>query len=141
MALRFLSSARCFFKPATLNQCARISTNHVRLVAERPIPAADTIPTEEEQATGLERREYEAMLAGDMDPFNLNVKKGPPGTRENPTIVPSSFDQRIVGCICEEDATMITWMILKKGAAQRCECGNFFQLVSGKTYNIADEPH
>ena len=26
----------------------------------------DTIPTDEEQATGLERREYEAMLAGNM---------------------------------------------------------------------------
>lgn len=30
------------------------------------MPAVDTIPTEEEQATGLERREFEAMVAGNM---------------------------------------------------------------------------
>ena len=29
-------------------------------------PRVDTIPTEEEQATGLERREFEAMVAGNM---------------------------------------------------------------------------
>lgn len=29
-------------------------------------PRSDTIPTEEEQATGLERREFEAMVAGNM---------------------------------------------------------------------------
>merc|ERR1711872_1108749 len=139
MALRLLSTVRCIFKQSTVSQCARISTNHVRLATERASPAVDTIPTDDEQATGLERREYEAMLAGNMDPFNLNVKKGPAGTREKPTLVASSFDQRIVGCVCEEDATMINWMILKKGAAQRCECGNFFQLVSGTVYDLPEE--
>ena len=29
-------------------------------------PRVDTIPTDDEQATGLERREYEAMVAGNM---------------------------------------------------------------------------
>ena len=32
-------------------------------------PRVDTIPTEEEQATGLERREFEAMVAGNMVGF------------------------------------------------------------------------
>ncbi|XP_065062527.1 cytochrome c oxidase subunit 5B, mitochondrial-like [Rhopilema esculentum] len=139
MALRLLSSARCLLRSTTFTQCARISTSQLLQATERAAPAVDTIPTEEEQATGLERREFEAMVAGNMDPFNLNVKKGPPGTRELPTVVPSSFDQRIVGCICEEDATSINWMILKKGPAQRCECGNFFQLTAGTSYDLPAE--
>ena len=39
----------------------------------------------------------------------------------------------------EEDATAINWMILKKGPAQRCECGNFFQLVTGTAYDLPSE--
>lgn len=26
----------------------------------------------------------------------------------------------------EEDATMIKWMLVKKGAPQRCDCGHYF---------------
>jgi len=139
MALRLFSSTRCLLRSTSIAKCSRLSTASIRLLSERAAPRADTIPTEEEQATGLERREFEAMVAGNMDPFNLNVKKGPAGTKESPTVVPSSFDQRIVGCICEEDATAINWMILKKGPAQRCECGNFFQLVTGTAYDLPSE--
>ena len=38
-------------------------------------------------------------------------------------------------CVClfvytgDEDSTFIMWMNLKKGAAQRCGCGHWFQLV------------
>ena len=38
----------------------------------------------------------------------------------------------------EEDSTSINWMVLKKGEAIRCACGNVFQLVSGKTNALAD---
>jgi len=92
-----------------------------------------------EQATGVERKELEAILAGNPDPFNLNVTKGVPGTREIPTLVPSMFEERIIGCVCEEDSTSISWMVLKKGSSQRCSCGNFFQLVTGKTNALADD--
>jgi len=40
--------------------------------------------------------------------------------------------------IGEEEATTIVWMVLKKGGSQRCKCGNFFQLVPGKTNALAD---
>jgi len=29
----------------------------------------------------------------------------------------------------DEDSTFINWMMLKKGAAQRCGCGHWFQLA------------
>ncbi|EDO37383.1 predicted protein, partial [Nematostella vectensis] len=81
-----------------------------------------------EQATGLEKAEYDALVAGYEDPFRLKMANGPPGTKDNPTIVPSGYEERIVGCVCEEDATMIRWMLLKAGPPQRCDCGNYFQL-------------
>ena len=80
----------------------------------------DTIATDMEQATGLERKELEALMQGKevipinahletvaifflllQDPFNMSVQSGPRGTREKPTLVPSMYDERIVGCICE----------------------------------------
>lgn len=36
-----------------------------------------------------------------QDPFNMEVNKGPHGTKDNPRKVPSMFEERIVGCICE----------------------------------------
>ena len=36
-----------------------------------------------------------------QDPFNMGVNVGPWGTKDKPRLVPSMFDNRIVGCICE----------------------------------------
>lgn len=36
-----------------------------------------------------------------QDPFNLNVKKGVPGTLDAPTLVPSMYEERIIGCVCK----------------------------------------
>lgn len=50
------------------------------------------------------------------------------GTKEKPNMIPSAFESRMVGCICEEDSQSIVWMWLKKGEAKRCQCGFWFQL-------------
>jgi len=99
-----------------------------------------TIPTDLEQSTGLERKELEAILKGNPDPFNLNVTRGSRGTKESPTLVPSLYEERIIGCVCEEESTSITWMVLKKGQTQRCpKCGNCFHLVTGHSDVLADD--
>ena len=36
-----------------------------------------------------------------QDPFSMEVNRGPHGTKDNPRKVPSMFEERIVGCICE----------------------------------------
>ena len=36
----------------------------------------------------------------------------------------------------EEDATYINWMMVKKGAPQRCECGHWFELIEAKPTKI-----
>lgn len=36
-----------------------------------------------------------------QDPFNMGVIQGEWGTKTKPTVVPSMYEERIVGCICE----------------------------------------
>ncbi|CAJ0938526.1 unnamed protein product [Ranitomeya imitator] len=87
------------------------------------------IPTDEEQATGLEREIMTALKHGE-DPYNVMKPKHYKGTKEDPHIVPSLQNQRIVGCICEEDNTAVIWFWLHKGEAQRCpSCGAHYKLV------------
>ncbi|KAI5631810.1 cytochrome c oxidase subunit vb domain-containing protein [Phthorimaea operculella] len=87
------------------------------------------MPDPLEHATGLERKELLAFQQGDDDPFNMKVLKKAAGTRENPTLVPSCFDARIVGCICEEHATSVSWFWIHKGHPRRCECGHWYALT------------
>ncbi len=95
------------------------------------------IPTDTEQATGLEKKEIDALVAGVEDPFNMKVQTGPVGTKDKPRLVPSMYEERIVGCICEEDQSYINWMVLKSGSAERCECGHWFQLVQANPTKLS----
>lgn len=54
-----------------------------------------------EHATGLEKKELLAKLAGNDDPYHMKAIKRGVGTKEKPTLIPSAFDARIVGCICK----------------------------------------
>lgn len=54
-----------------------------------------------EHATGLEKRELLAKAAGNDDPFDMHVIKRAEGTKDKPTLIPSAFDARIVGCVCK----------------------------------------
>ncbi|KAG7498214.1 cytochrome c oxidase subunit 5B, mitochondrial-like [Solea senegalensis] len=91
--------------------------------------AAGGMPTDEEQATGLERIIMDAMKEG-KDPYNMMKPKSYSGTKEDPNIVPSITNKRIVGCICEEDNTSVVWFWIHEGPAHRCpSCGSYYQLV------------
>ncbi|KAE8590836.1 hypothetical protein XENTR_v10018225 [Xenopus tropicalis] len=86
------------------------------------------IPTDEEQATGLERKTLQAMKKG-LDPYSILKPKSYLGTKEDPHIVPSINKKRIVGCICEEDNSAIIWFWVHEGPAQRCpSCGAHYKL-------------
>ncbi|XP_016343385.1 cytochrome c oxidase subunit 5B, mitochondrial-like isoform X2 [Sinocyclocheilus anshuiensis] len=87
------------------------------------------IPTDEEQAAGLERRILQAMKKG-QDPYSIFKPKEYTGTRDDPHIVPSINNKRLVGCLCEEDNTAIVWFWLHEGNPQRCpSCGSHYKLV------------
>ena len=68
----------------------------------------------------------------------MQVYKRVAGTKEKPNLVPSVADFRVVGCVCEEDATSISWMWLYKGEPKRCECGYWFKLVESKPVQNVD---
>lgn len=54
-----------------------------------------------EHATGIEKRELLAKAAGNDDPFDMHIMKRAVGAKDTPTLIPSAFDARIVGCVCK----------------------------------------
>ncbi|XP_054916532.1 cytochrome c oxidase subunit 5B, mitochondrial [Poeciliopsis prolifica] len=91
--------------------------------------AAGGIPTDEEQATGLEKVIMKAMKEG-KDPYSMLKPKSYAGSKSDPHLVPSITNKRVVGCICEEDNTSIIWFWLHEGEPQRCpSCGAHYKLV------------
>nr|AIU94781.1 hypothetical protein [Phragmatopoma lapidosa] len=93
-------------------------------VASNNISMPDTLG----HAVGPERFELLAKAAGNEDPFEMNVKRRAKGTKDEPTLIPSMYERRLVGCICEEDSLSINWMYLHKGEEKRCACGFYFKL-------------
>ncbi|KAB0800175.1 hypothetical protein PPYR_08055, partial [Photinus pyralis] len=80
-------------------------------------------------ATGIEKRELLAIMAGNKHPFDdVGMERGP-GTKDCPTEIPSAYDKRIVGCRCNEHVSSISYMWLHRGHPKRCECGYWFKLV------------
>ncbi|PVU90315.1 hypothetical protein BB561_004931 [Smittium simulii] len=89
------------------------------------------IPTDVEQATGLDRLEQLAALNGeeffDMKPLVLHTK----GTRTNPTIVRSGAPWRLVGCQgAPSESHELIWIRVERShGIDRCpECGNVYKL-------------
>merc|ERR1712039_380192 len=77
--------------------------------------ADQVMPDPVEHATGLEKYELLAKLAGN---------------EENPTIINAMDNYRMVGCVCAEEDTNIKWTWLSEGAPKRCECGFWMELKS-----------
>ncbi|KAG8191148.1 hypothetical protein JTE90_016661 [Oedothorax gibbosus] len=103
-------------------------------IAWNKVPAEKKLPHYIEHSTGLERKELLARAAGNDDPFSMNVQKRGPGTKDNPNLVPSYESKRIIGCICEEEATSINWMWVHQDEMRRCYCGHYFKLVEAKPF-------
>ncbi|XP_020782795.2 cytochrome c oxidase subunit 5B, mitochondrial-like [Boleophthalmus pectinirostris] len=117
-----------------LRACVQ-STQHLKNnAAIRPLQRAFAatvkgIPSDEEQATGLERRALQSLKRG-KDPYSILKPKTYAGTKEDPHIVPSINNKRIVGCLCEEDNTAIVWFWVHEGEMARCpSCGSHYKLV------------
>uniref|UniRef100_A0A8C5PQI1 Cytochrome c oxidase subunit 5B, mitochondrial n=1 Tax=Leptobrachium leishanense TaxID=445787 RepID=A0A8C5PQI1_9ANUR len=91
--------------------------------------SAGGVPTDEQQATGLEKRNIQSLQKG-QDPYSTLKPKSYLGTKDDPHIVPSINKKRIVGCICEEDNSAIIWFWVHEGEVHRCpSCGSHYKLV------------
>ncbi|GAA6214053.1 cytochrome c oxidase subunit 5B, mitochondrial-like [Lates japonicus] len=106
----------------------RLRSNAVARPLHRAM-ATEGIPTDEEQATGLERRVLMAFKEG-KDPYSILKPKFYPGTKEDPQLVPCIGGKRLVGCLCEEDNTAIVWFWVHEGGSHRCpSCGTYYKAV------------
>jgi len=86
-----------------------------------------TVPSSFQQAAGLERAEiYDPKLFAHND-----VLEGPFGTPENPVLVESCFESRIVGCTGDAapDDHDLFWFEVPAGEIVTCPlCGQAFKL-------------
>ncbi|KAJ5163271.1 uncharacterized protein N7500_005101 [Penicillium coprophilum] len=90
-----------------------------------------TIPTDVEQATGLERLELIGKMQGidifDMRPLDASRK----GTLEDPIIVNGAGDEQYAGCTgFPADSHQVNWLtVSRERPLERClECGNVVKL-------------
>lgn len=96
-----------------------------------------SLPTDSEHAVGIEKFEMEATSMGIEDPWDFHLQLGD-GTRENPTIIPSMYNKRLIGHLCEEDQTHLVYFYVYKGTnnPKRCTCGHWFKCVDAEPHHF-----
>ncbi|XP_074285602.1 cytochrome c oxidase subunit 5b-1, mitochondrial-like [Silene latifolia] len=135
------SSSSAISKPSSFLLSPRIATATAAATATAFIPrlfssdSSVSKPTSKVEdvmpiATGHEREELEAELEG-RDILEINHPEGPFGTKEEPAIVRSYYDRRIVGCPGGEgeDEHDVVWFWLEKDKPHECPvCTQYFKL-------------
>ncbi|KAH7121126.1 cytochrome c oxidase polypeptide IV mitochondrial precursor [Dendryphion nanum] len=100
-----------------------------------------TVPTDLEQATGLERLEILGKIQG-VDIFDMRpLDASRVGTLEDPIVVNSAGDEQYVGCTgCPADSHNVLWITLsREEPVSRCmECGSAYKM---HYVGPADDPH
>ncbi|KAL9714090.1 Cytochrome c oxidase subunit 4 [Leucoagaricus gongylophorus] len=101
-----------------------------------------TVPTDLDQATGLER----LQLLGETQGINVfdeePLDSSRIGTKANPVLVPSYDVERIIGCTgVPADSHDVIWFNLHKDKQGRCkECGSVYAIdFQGDEHHA--EPH
>jgi len=133
-ALRLASACRAALRPALASASAPmrqrgIATTSVCMKTELPLP--DNL----EHAVGIEKFEKLAHLAGIDDPWDIKPFQVGAGTKDSPTIVPSMYNRRLIGHLCEEDQTYLTYFYVYKGVPKRCKCGHWFKVTDAEPYH------
>lgn len=88
-----------------------------------------SIPTDLDQATGLERLEILSKMAG-VDVFDMQpIKFSKLGTMKDPIVIDSLDTFRYVGCTGEHESHETLWVTVSENKPARCaECGSVFKL-------------
>ncbi|KAF7976965.1 hypothetical protein HWV62_5033 [Athelia sp. TMB] len=109
-----------------------------------PGAPAGQVPTEVEQATGLDRLELLAEMQGqklfDEEPLPAEFT----GTKENPVLVYSLDTERLIGCTgSPADSHDLHWFMLKEEKNRRCpECGSVYKLdFHGNRKYLEEQAH
>ncbi|KAL5698154.1 Cytochrome c oxidase subunit 5b-2 [Ranunculus cassubicifolius] len=104
----------------------QFSSDSDTILSKGKLKVEDVMPI----ATGHEREELEAELEG-RDLLDINHPAGPFGTKEEPAVIKSYYDKRIVGCPGGEgeDEHDVVWFWLEKGVPHECPvCSQYFTL-------------
>ncbi|CAF0848745.1 unnamed protein product [Didymodactylos carnosus] len=108
----------------------------------RVLPADDgkvRFPNVWDLALNKRRFEYAMKFKGYDDPWGMMpVKRLANSSPENANLVPSAFDKRLIGCVCNEDVYHIKWMYVHKGEPKRCYCGHWFKVVERTWPDLTD---
>jgi len=100
-----------------------------------------TIPTDLEQATGLERLEILGKMQG-IDIFDMRpLPSDRVGTFDDPILVRSAGEELQVGCTgCPADSHVVRWCVVsRKRPYERCdECGSIYKM---EYVGPPDDPH
>jgi cytochrome c oxidase subunit 5b len=110
-------------------------------VEVKAVGAADgEIPDEIEQTAGRAYEEY-VMAEKGLRAFNRGPLTGPFGTQEKPTLVLSTYEERIVGCVGGNGNDHdVNWFGLKKNQKTMCVlCGQFFMLEPDQLAELESE--
>ncbi|OAP64165.1 hypothetical protein AYL99_00137 [Fonsecaea erecta] len=96
-----------------------------------PGAAPGTVPTDLEQATGLERLEILGKMQG-IDIFDMSpLPSDRLGTFENPIVVKSAGPEYQVGCTgSPADSHVVKWLVMSRARPfERCpECGSVYRM-------------
>ncbi|XP_073017654.1 cytochrome c oxidase subunit 5b-2, mitochondrial-like isoform X1 [Primulina eburnea] len=112
--------------PTNIRRSAVFVSRHFSTASGATIIVDDLMPI----ATGHEREELQAALTG-KDVLEINYPSGPFGTKEEPAVVKSYYDKRIVGCpgVEGEHEHDVVWFWLEKGKPHECPvCSQYFVL-------------
>lgn len=103
---------------------------------DEPIPVRKAnLPHITEHATGEEKLFLLAFENGIIDPYcALPVERGSKGTKDDPVLIESFFDDRLVACACEPSQTYVRYMYVYKGEPKRCQCGYWLKCVDAPRF-------
>ncbi|CDK27341.1 unnamed protein product [Kuraishia capsulata CBS 1993] len=137
-SFRFARPARLFSTSTLLRQQTpkvwKTATSISEVVDKHDLvgPGAQpgTVPTDLEQATGLERFELLGKLEGVEVFDNIPLDSSRTGTMADPIVVDSYDDYRYVGCTgAPADTHEIQWLKPTTEKVARCwECGSVYKL-------------
>lgn len=103
---------------------------------EPPIPSdLVNFPDVTEQATGYAKLLLLAFENGFIDPYCLMpIERNNRGSKDNPVLVETFFDERLVGCVCEETQNSFRFTTVYRGEPKRCACGHWMKIVDAPKF-------
>jgi len=143
LALRTLLQSTRQTQPTLNNRLVQGTQKCCNNILIRGCATTPQKPADYHKVTGIEKRELDQRLSGNADPFKMStaIRTGPKGTKENPIMVPSMMEERIVGCTCDEDSPQINWIVIKQNEMKRCVCGNAFKVYKAPPTDVWGEAH